>query len=80
MGDTEVEWNKRISDAWPDRNCYELVGHECVTPLVQKSRFQENDSVVDVIANFGDAEYLYGAHPVPPRDFRVFVGGVTVQE
>jgi hypothetical protein len=80
VGAMEVEWHKRISDAWPDRNCYELVGHEFVTPLVQKSRFRENDSVVDVIANFGDAEYLYGAHPIPPRDFRVFVGGVTVQE
>ena len=80
VGATEVEWHTRVSDAWPERNSYELVGHEFVTPVVQKSRFGKDGSIVDVIANFGDVEYLHGTHLIPPHDFRVFVGGVAAQE
>jgi hypothetical protein len=75
FGKTELEWHKRISDAWPGRNFYELTDHKFLTPLVQKSQFKENDKIVDVIANFGDAEYRYENHVIPPHDFQVFVGG-----
>ena len=75
IGKTELEWHKRISDAWPERNFYELVNHQFLTLLVQKSQFRENDKIVDVIANFGDVEYEYGKHVIPPHDFRVFAGG-----
>ncbi len=75
VGKTELEWHKRISDAWPERNFYELAVHEFLSPLVQKSRFKEKDKIVDVIANFGDVEYLYGKEVIPPRDFQVFSGG-----
>ena len=75
IGKTELEWHKRISDAWPGRNFYELVNHQFLTPLVQKSQFRENAKIVDVIANFGDVGYLYQSQVIPPHDFRVFVGG-----
>ncbi len=75
IGKTELEWHKRISDAWPERNFYELADHQFLTPLVQKSQFRENAKIVDVIANFGDVEYLYQSQVIPPRDFKVFVGG-----
>jgi hypothetical protein len=74
IGDTQLDWHKRVSDAWPDRNFYELANHEYLTPLVQKSQFKENDKTVDVVANFGDIEYLYGKEVIPPQDFRVIVG------
>ena len=74
VGKTEVDWHKRISDAWPERNFYELANHEFLTPLVQKSQFKENGKIVEVIANFGDMEYLYAKETIPPREFRVFVG------
>ncbi len=75
VGKTQLEWHERISDAWPDRNYYELADHTFLTPVVQKSRFEEVGKSVEVIANFGDVEYLYGRQVVPPREFRVFVGG-----
>jgi hypothetical protein len=75
IGDTQLDWHKRVSDAWPDRNFYELTDHKFLTPLVQKSQFKENDKTVDVVANFGDIEYLYGKQVIPPHDFRVIVGG-----
>jgi hypothetical protein len=77
FGKAELEWHKRISDAWPRRNFYELVDHTFITPLVQKSQFKENRKTVDVVANFGDAEYLYENHVIPPHDFKVFVGGLV---
>ena len=73
IGKTESEWHKRISDAWPERNYYELADHEFLTPLVQKSQFRENSKTVYVIANFGDVEYRYGKEVIPPHDFKVFV-------
>jgi hypothetical protein len=76
IGATQLEWHKRVSDAWPDRNFYELANHEFLTPLVQKSRFKERVKIVEVVANFGDVEYGYGAEVIPPHDFRVFVGGL----
>lgn len=75
ISDTQLDWHKRVSDAWPDRNFYELTDHKFLTPLVQKSQFKENDKTVDVVANFGDIEYLYGKQVIPPHDFRVIVGG-----
>jgi hypothetical protein len=75
FGKTELEWHKRISDAWPRRNFYELTDHTFLTPLVQKSQFKENSMIVDVIANFGDTEYLYEKQVIPPHDFKTFVGG-----
>ena len=75
VGKTELEWHKRISAAWPERNYYELADHEFLAPLVQKSQFRENARIVDVIANFGDVEYPYGTLVVQPHDFRVIVGG-----
>jgi hypothetical protein len=71
LGKTEVDWHKRISDAWPDRNFYELVDHEFLTPLVQKSQFKENGRTVDVVANFGDVEYLFGNQVIPSHGFSV---------
>jgi hypothetical protein len=78
VGKTELEWHKRISDAWPERNFYELADHEFLTPLVQRARFKENDKSVDVIANFGDVEYLYGKQVIPPREFQIVVGGTPI--
>ena len=75
FGKTELEWHKRTSDAWPRRNFYELTDHTFITPLVQKSQFKENRKTVDVVANFGDTEFLYEKHVIPPHDFKVFVGG-----
>jgi|GEM_PF-1303279 len=75
FGKMELEWHKRTSDAWPRRNFYELTDHTFLTPLVQKSQFKENRKTVDVVANFGDTEYLYDSHVIPPHDFKVFVGG-----
>ena len=75
VGKTEWEWHKRISDAWPDRNFYELTDHTFLAPLIQKSQFKEKDKAVDVIANFGDVDYRYGEMVIPPHDFRVLVGG-----
>ena len=74
FGTTQLEWHKRISDVWPGRNFYELVDHKFLSPVVQKSQFKENDKVVSVVANFGDAEYLYENKVIPPHDFRVYVG------
>jgi hypothetical protein len=76
IGATQLEWHKRVSDAWPDKNFYELANHEFLTPLVQKSRFKESGKIVEVVANFGDVEYGCGAEVIPPHDFRVFVGGL----
>ena len=73
IGDTQLEWHKRVSDAWPDRNFYELVNHEFLTPLVQKSQFKENGKIVDVVANFGEVEYRFENQVIPPKDFRVLV-------
>jgi len=75
FGKTELEWHKRVSDAWPRRNFYELTDHTFLTPLVQKSQFKENGMIVDVIANFGDTEYLYEKQVIPPHDFKTLVGG-----
>ena len=75
IGKTELEWHKRISDAWPERNFYELADHQFLTPLVQKSQFRDKGKNVDVIANFGDVGYLYQSQVIPPHDFKVFVGG-----
>jgi len=75
FGKTELEWHKRISAAWPERNFYELSGHQFLAPFVQKSQFKDNAKIVDVIANFGDVEYRYETRVIPPHDFRVFVGG-----
>ena len=69
---TELEWHKRISDAWPERNFYELVDHRFLTPLVQRSKFRERGKTVDVIANFGNIDYLVGKQVIPPHDFKVF--------
>ena len=74
IGNTQLEWHKRVSDAWPDRNYYELTNHEFLTPLVQKSQFKENDKTIEVIANLGDVEYRYGKQVIPPHDFTVIVG------
>ena len=71
IGNTQLEWHKRVSDAWPDRNFYELANHEFLTPLVQKSQFKENNKTVDVVANFGDVEYLYKDRIIPPHDFKI---------
>jgi hypothetical protein len=73
IGDIQLDWHKRVSDAWPDRNFHELANHQFLTPLVQKSQFKENDKTVVVVANFGDIEYLYGKQVIPPHDFRVIV-------
>ena len=75
FGKTELEWHRRISAAWPERNFYELADHQFLTPLVQKSQFKETDETVDVIANFGDVDYRYDKHVIPPHDFQVIVGG-----
>ena len=72
IGDTQLEWHKRVSNAWPDRNFFELVNHEFITPFVQKSQFKEDGKVVEVIANFGDIEYLVGNEMIPPKNFKVF--------
>ncbi len=72
IGDTQLEWHKRVSNAWPDRNFFELVNHEFITPFVQKSQFKDGGRVVEVIANFGDIEYLFGNEMIPPKDFKVF--------
>jgi len=74
VGRTELDWHKRISDAWPERNFYELADHKFLTPLVEKSQFKEKGKSVNVIANFGDVEYLYQKQAIPPHAFRVFVG------
>ena len=79
IGKTELDWHKRISDAWPERNFYELASHEFLTPLVQKSQFKENGKVVDVIANFSDVEYWFGEQVIPPHDFQVFVSGKAIK-
>jgi len=71
IGNTQLDWHKRVSDAWPDRNFYELADHEFLTPLVQKSQFKENGRTVDVVANFGDVEYLFGNQVIPPHGFSV---------
>ena len=78
VGAPEMEWHKRISDAWPERNFYELADHKFLAPLVQKSQFRENNSVVDVIANFGDVEYTNETQVIPPHDFKVFIGEKTI--
>ena len=75
VGATELEWHKRISDAWPERNFFELSGHQFLAPLVQKSQFKEGAKMVEVIANFGNVEYLYEKQVIPPHDFKVLVGG-----
>ena len=75
IGQTELQWHKRISDAWPDRNFYELTEHKFLGPLVQTSQFKEKDRTVDVIANFEDVDYRYGELEIPPHDFQVLVGG-----
>ena len=80
FGKTELEWHKRISYAWPNRNFYELTDHQFLTPLVQKSQFKENGNIVDVIANFGDMEYRYGKQVIPPHDFRVVIGGRPIND
>lgn len=77
VGKTQLEWHKRITNAWPDRNYFELADHQFLTPLVQKSRFRENGKVVEVIANFGDVDYRYGKQVIPPRAFQVFPGGAA---
>ena len=79
IGKTELDWHKRISDAWPERNFYELASHEFLTPLVQKSQFKENGKVVDVIANFSDVEYWFGEQVIPPHDFQVIVSGKPIK-
>ena len=78
IGETELDWHKRISDAWPERNFYELIDHKFLAPLVQKSQFKEKAKIVDVIANFGDIDFHYDKHVIPPHDFRVIVGGKTI--
>ena len=75
VGKTQLDWHKRISDAWPERNFFELVDHQFLAPLVQKSEFKENGKVVDVVANFGDVPYLYRKIAIAAHDFQVFVGG-----
>ena len=80
IGKTELEWHKRISDAWHDRNFYELTDHQFLAALVQKSRFKDNAGIVDVIANFGDVEYRYEKQVIPPHDFKVVVGGKPVND
>jgi len=75
VGKTELDWHKRISDAWPERNFYELTDHAFLTPVVQKSQYKDGEKRVDVIANFGDVEYASDNHVIPPHDFRVIVGG-----
>ena len=80
IGDTQLEWHKKVSDAWPERNFYELSNHESLTPLVQKSQFNEGGRIVEVIANFGDVEYLYGDQLIPPHDFRHFVGAGKIKD
>lgn len=69
LAGNEINWHKKITAAWTDRNFYELVNHEFITPLVQKSKFQEGNKVVEVIANFGDAEYRYDSQTIPPHNF-----------
>ncbi len=75
VGKTQLDWHKRISDAWPERNFFELVDHQFLAPLVQKSEFKDSGKVVDVVANFGDVPYLYRKIAIAAHDFQVFVGG-----
>ena len=78
VGKTQLDWHKRISAAWPERNFYELADHTFLAPFVQKTQFKENEKIVDVIANFGDVDYRYGKQGIPPHDFQVFVGGKPI--
>jgi len=80
IGTTELAWHHRISDAWPERNFYELSGHQFLAPLVQISQFKENAKMVEVIANFGDVAYPYQKQVIPPHDFKVLVGGKSTDD